>query len=278
MVPAQAQASPRAPGERYEFRPEVWGRCSAMRDDTLWMFWEGPRWPYIDLCAQTITAHNPNVRVLDRKGFDELVEPHDQISISHLKLNHQADYVRAYLLYRYGGIWLDIDCIVLRPLRPLLDALAVCDYIGYRESKYDEPQLGLMVSRAGGHIISRHYEKVADFLRRGTEPEWLDLSSWPMNQALAETGWQGYLQLERAAVAPISWTDSDDFFIERRDAEHDRFFRDDALCYMLYNVLVPVWFKEASRHEILSGSTFLSYLFRRALGLCCVTASSTPLG
>jgi len=230
------------------------------------VFWEGPKWPYIDLCAQTIRAHNPNTRSLDNAAFSELIISGDELSISHLKLNHQADYIRAYLLYRYGGIWLDMDCIVLSSLHPLLDALAVSDYIGYREAKYQDPQLGLMASRAGGRVITRHYEKIAEFLRGGHEPDWLALSSWPMHEALAEEGWQGYLQLDRAQVAPISWDNNDDLFVERTDPEHDRFFRDDALCHMLYNFMVPGWFKELSHDEVLSGPTFLSYLLRRALG------------
>jgi hypothetical protein len=35
---------------------------------------------------------------------------------------------------------------------------------------------------------------------------------------------------------------------------------------MLYNFMVPEWFKALSHDEVLSGPTFLSYLLRRSLG------------
>jgi hypothetical protein len=233
--------------------------------DVVWLYWEGPRPPFIDLCDQSIRARNPNVRLLDAAAFEELRVTDRDLDLSRLRLNHKADYIRAYLLRTYGGVWLDVDCIAFASFTPLFAALKVCDYIGYRESKYQDPQLGLMASVAGGRIISRHYEKVAGFLRTGSEPEWLDLSSWPMNQALAEESWQGYLQLDRRRVAPVGWIENDDFFVERTDAEHDRVFKPDAICYMLYNVMVPGWFKQLSAEQILAGRTFLSYLFRRAL-------------
>jgi hypothetical protein len=232
----------------------------------VWLYWEGHTIPYIELCVETISAHHQNVCRLDASTFDELRSKDRDLELSKLKLNHKADYVRAYLLREFGGLWLDIDCIVFASLAPVLDALRICDYIGYRESRYQDPQLGLMASNAGGAIITGHYEKVADFLRSGADPQWLDLSSWPMDQALSEENWQGYLQLDRRRVAPIGWDDNDNFFVERSDAAHDEVFANDALCYMLYNAMIPGWFKELSAQQILSGPTFLSYLFRRALG------------
>jgi Glycosyltransferase sugar-binding region containing DXD motif len=239
---------------------------TASPPDTVWIYWEGPVLPYIELCARTISAHHPNVRRLDAAGFEALRGTDADLDLSRLKLNHKADYIRAYLLHRYGGLWLDIDCVVLQPLAPLLEALRVAEYVGYREAKYQDPQLGLMASIAGGRIIRRHYEKVASFLRTRKDPQWLDLSSWPMDKALAEESWQGYLQLDRRRVVPVGWADNDSFFVERDDGGHVGFFDDRALCYMLYNAMIPGWFKALSADEILGGRTFLSYLFRRALG------------
>src|SRR5213078_623338 len=44
---------------------------------TVWVYWEGPMPGYIELCCQTIRAHNQRVEVLDRAGFDALFR-HDR--------------------------------------------------------------------------------------------------------------------------------------------------------------------------------------------------------
>lgn len=234
-----------------------------MSNDTVWQFWEGPVPAYIDLCFETVRAHAPLVRRLDLAAFEELrTEP--EIDLTGLMVQHQADYIRAYLLNTYGGMWLDADCVVLSDLQPFLDALRVSDYIGYRDN-FDGIQIGLMVARARGNVISRHYAKVVDFLASGQELQWLSIGQWRLDNALVEVSWQGYLQLDRRTVAPIGWEQTEAFFVERTDEEHAQHFVDDAHCYMLSNSTVPGWFRDLSRDEVLSGPTFLSYLLRRAL-------------
>jgi len=232
-------------------------------DDTVWQFWEGPVPAYIDLCLETVRAHAPQVRCLDGAAFAELrTEP--EIDLTRLMVQHQADYIRAYLLNTYGGMWLDADCVVFADLQPYLDALRVSDYIGYRDN-FDGIQSGLMVSRAGGRIIGLHYAKVVDFLASGQELQWLSIGQWPLDNALVEVSWQGYLQLDRRTIAPIGWEQTEAFFVERTDEEHAEHFVAEAHCYMLSNSTVPEWFRCLSRDEVLTGRTFLSYLLRRAL-------------
>ena len=43
-----------------------------MSDTTLWLYWEGPRPGYIDLCLQTVSSHHADARLLDR-GFENAV-------------------------------------------------------------------------------------------------------------------------------------------------------------------------------------------------------------
>jgi hypothetical protein len=234
---------------------------------TVWSFWEGPRPAYVDLCFETIARHNQPTRFLDEHGFETLRIRDHHVGMSNLKLNHKGDFVRAYLLYEYGGIWIDADTICLQPFLPFASAIQVADYIGYREAVYNDIQCGFMASGPKREAISRHWLAVREKVASGREIAWLDLSSYPMNRALADLGFQGYFQVDRSLLVPISWREWELFIVERSDAEHRATFLPRAFCYALYNSCFPPWFKALSREEILNGRWFVSFLFRKALGL-----------
>src|SRR5438067_12216062 len=86
---------------------------------TIWLYWEGPQPAYISLCCQTVFAHNSNVMVLDRTSFDHLFTHDRDIDIDALSLNHKSDFIRAYLLKHYGGLYVDADCVVMQDLWPV---------------------------------------------------------------------------------------------------------------------------------------------------------------
>jgi hypothetical protein len=90
-----------------------------MSNATIWLYWEGPRPGYIDLCLQSVLLQHPDAHLLDRAGFDRLWRSDRDLPIDDLSLNHKSDFIRAYLLQHYGGLYLDMDCIVLRSLAPI---------------------------------------------------------------------------------------------------------------------------------------------------------------
>lgn len=96
----------------------------------LWTYWETPkngsRPPYLDLCEETWHRHCGDdfkiVKVTPETVQDyvpDLIPEWRQIPV----LAHKADYLRAVLVQRFGGIWLDSDIIVLKNLKVLNLAL-----------------------------------------------------------------------------------------------------------------------------------------------------------
>src|SRR5205814_2343526 len=151
--------------------------------DTIWMYWEGPQPAFISLCAQTVRAHNGNVVLLDRAGFDRLFTEDRDVEIDALALKHKSDFIRAYLLKRYGGLYVDADCIVMRDLAPVLDLSRQHGFVGYREPQ-GYMSCNFMASVAGGTVISEHYAQVCATLRSRRALQWLDLASVPMNEVV----------------------------------------------------------------------------------------------
>ncbi len=235
---------------------------------SIWMYWEGPMPAYIELCYQTVLAHNKHVRLLNRAMFDELFIVDRDINIDQLALNHKSDFVRAYLLKHYGGLYLDADCIVMCNLEPLLTLTEQADYVGYCE-RQGTISAGLMVSVAHGEVITEHYRSVCERIRQGGPFEWLDLGAWPLARALAKYPQRHHL-VPTEMIMPIYWGRSEEFCIRRSDTEHESFLQRDALCYMLANNTIKGneqtrILTTLSKEELLRADYFLSFLFRRAL-------------
>lgn len=236
---------------------------------SIWMYWEGPMPAYIALCCKTIFAHNEHAQLLNRASFDNLFMHDRDIDIDRLALNHQSDFIRAYLLKHYGGLYIDADCIVMRNLAQLLELVRQTGYIGYRE-RQGNISAGLMVSVAHGDVITEHYKSVCARVRRGGPFEWLDLGAWPLDRALAKYPQKHHL-VATETIMPVHWDNCEEFSERRSDEEHERFLQRDAFCYMLSNntmkgreqtkVLTTM-----SEEELLAADYFLSFLFRTALG------------
>ena len=104
----------------------------------IWMFWEtlpGKNKPgYIDLCYESV-VHNCancfNIIYLNDKNIKYYVPEINQYNISHLKIQHKADFYRYLLLEKYGGLWIDADVLVLKCLCKYYKNLDHYDYLGF---------------------------------------------------------------------------------------------------------------------------------------------------
>ena len=236
----------------------------------LWLFWEGPCPPYIQLCVRTILRHHPDAILLDRAGFERMRTTDRALSLDDLSLNHLSDYVRAWLLAHHGGFYVDADCILLRPLGLLFEMAAVHGFVGYREPQ-GYMSCNFMGATPGSRVAAQHYARVAARLREGGRLKWLDLASVPMDQAIAAAG-EGALLLPTTSIMPIAWNDSAKLLLRRDDAEHAAHFPAASWCAMLSNHTIGG--DPATRHlvsqgerSLLADRSFLAFLLRRGLGL-----------
>lgn len=235
----------------------------------IWLYWEGPRAAYIDLCLKTVFLRHPGARLLDRPAFENLWKEDRDLPLDALALNHKSDFIRAYLLQYYGGMYIDADCIVMRDLTPLLELASEHGFVGYREP-HGYMSCNFMASAPRGAVISDHYFRVCRRLRERRPLQWLDLASVPMNEAVATHGRDAHV-LPVQAVMPLAWNESQLLAMRRDDSEHERHVAADAWCYMLSNNTIKS--DERTRvlaymvaDHLLSDRYFLSYLLRKALG------------
>jgi hypothetical protein len=236
---------------------------SAASDLPVWFYWEGKCPEWIEACRRTILAKAPNARFLTPETFGELWTEDRDIRLSRLYVAHRADFIRAYLLAKFGGLWLDADCIVMQSLQPLLDKLGEYDFIAHRERNGFFTN-GLMAAKSGSVIARQFYEKICQVLRKRRAISWREIGGEPLTEVLRDTG-ERFLELACERIQPICWSEPGKYFVTGSEPEHRQKLDEQAFCYMLSNGAV-IKYKEKNPHARLTAeNTFFSFLVRHAL-------------
>lgn len=230
----------------------------------VWAYWEGPCPDWIRACRRTLMAHAPGLRLLTPDSFAQLRDRDRDIDLNRLNVVHRSDYIRAFLLHRYGGLWVDLDCLVMQSLQPIIDKLGQHDFIGHRE------RVGLVSNafigaRPGSRIAAALYHRICATLRRRTRLQWNSLGADALTAIIAEDG-SGWMELPCERVQPVCWSRPDAFFAARTPAEHEASFDPQAICYMLSNVTLNNWLDRHGPANLMGERTFFTFLLNRALG------------
>jgi hypothetical protein len=235
----------------------------AASDLPVWFYWEGERPEWIESCRRTILAKAPNARFLTPETFDQLWTEDRDIDISGLHVAHRADFIRAYLLAKFGGLWIDADCIVLQDLQSLLAKLGEYDFIAHRErSGYFSN--GFIAAKPNGIVARQFYENICRTLRSKAKLGWISLGGEPLTDILQKTE-AHFLELDCEQIQPICWSEPEKFFASGSESEHSDKFNSSAICYMLSNREIGNYLQKHPNADLTLKDSFFSYLARRAL-------------
>lgn len=251
---------------------------SRNRRHFLWTYWETPaggsRAPYLDLCEATWHRHCGDdftvVKVTPetaREYAPDLIEEWDQIPC----LAHKADYLRAVLVHRHGGIWLDADTIVLRNLQEMMDRLSESgsDFLGCgRPGK--RPSNGIFAGAAGSRLLGQYIDTMDEFIRARKGDlrfKWTEIGYgllWPLTREYE------YFQYDFRVCIPVHPSRYRRLFDRQRVNElsaADCDIRDDTLTVYLYNSMFPGWFKRMRAANVARSGMVIGQLFRKALAI-----------
>ena len=228
----------------------------------VWMYWEGDCPDWIHACQRTVLDHAKDVRLITPEEFARLRDVDADIDLSSLHTAHRADYVRAFLLAKFGGLWIDSDCVVIRSLEPILDLVAQHDFVGFKE-RQGHVANNLMGARPASTIARAYYQRVCGILRSGRRLAWMTIGSEALTIVLGESDIPWY-RLGYELVQPICWSDPAAFFAAGDPSAHGRTFNERSICYMLSNQMIQgVQAREPGR-PLMGADTFFSYLLQRA--------------
>ncbi|MFS8979366.1 glycosyltransferase [Cupriavidus necator] len=261
---------PCAPGQLTRF-----GETPPVGPGTVWAYWEGECPDWIRACGRTLAAAAPTLRLLSPETFNQLRDQDRDIDLSRLQVAHRADFVRLFLLKRYGGLWVDADCLMLQPLQPVLDLLQQHEMVGHRE-RSGLVSNGFLAARPDSRILAAVYAKVCALLRSHQALGWTSIGSEPLTAAVGGHP-EGWHELPCQRVQPVCWSQPEAFFEERPATGHEQCFEPQAICYMLSNTEVR---KHLARHvgaDLLGPQTFFTFLLQRAVGTAGERAAASPL-
>lgn len=86
----------------------------------IFLYWEGERPPIVCYCVKQLITLNPGFHVYqyDDKNILDVVPPAPK---SFKTPQSKSDWYRVWLLYLYGGVWIDASCLTFKPLETWLD-------------------------------------------------------------------------------------------------------------------------------------------------------------
>ena len=98
-------------------------------------------------------------KLWNEDNFDVQSVPYVKEAYESRKFAFVTDYVRLWALYTEGGVYMDTDVEILKPLDDLLHLDA---FTGYEGSKYRPPVTGLMASVAHGEWVKEQLDAYQD--------------------------------------------------------------------------------------------------------------------
>jgi GH43 family beta-xylosidase len=233
----------------------------------LFSYWEGHKPDYIKLCEQVLAnkiSNDIEYHIVSDSNINEYFS-HKELAdnLNNIKcFAHKGDYIRCCLIYKYGGIWMDSDQILVSNLSEVLDLLKTNDYVTYEWEK-NQPSIGFFAANSGNILLQKWKLSMETLMSTKSEFHWVELGYdilHPILQDLLVNGKLKYYAYDaRTSFAPLEWT------------QHDKFFQDCELetshlkSVMLYNSKFPDWFKIMSSNDILNSNFMISKILRKNL-------------
>lgn len=238
----------------------------------VWMYWEkrkptSIRSPYLDLCLETVEAHLDGLKleVVDERSIYDWLPDLDQATWDRLpRPASRSDYGRNRLLWRYGGIYLDFDCVVLDSLRRLLEPLSRVSLAGWGDEAAGLFYNNLLAARPGSPFLEE-WMVAQDRLLHGSD-DWPALGYAGLGQHLAGP-LAGHLEHHKFAVdqvAPIPYYQTVRFF--STTASPAPLLSCRPMTVMLWNHAMGGKLRDVSAQQLLTGKTLLSRLLRIGSG------------
>ncbi len=233
---------------------------------TVWLYWEGPKPAWIAACHETIKRHGGDVRILSPEEFAEL---HGDGDIDLAELAewgpvHRSDYMRIFLLHKFGGLWLDSDCIAMRDLEPVIDELQRFDFCAMRSYDGVHPLNCFLSAKPGSEAAAALYVYVTDRMRAGGPLRWDEIGANALMGILRHTK-SPWCEVPME-WAPLHFMDAGLFFTIGTPEQHEARseWREQAALFMLTNTKLTSWATHHPDVDLLAEGTFFRWLLKRS--------------
>ncbi len=260
----------------------------------IWQYWETPpgrhKPAYITLCQEAVRRMCASCEVIvvtPENLADYLPDLPFDLDRIRLKGNTapaialKADYLRIALLQRFGGMWLDSDCVPLVDLGPVMrEALEAHEFYGMRKTETSgNLSNGAIASVAGGAIVSEVLRRQDEMIHRKLAANegfrWTELGASLLGPVADQFPDTLHLEPEKH-FHPLHFEESHRWWVPSDRERLADLVAPDAKLLMLFNKRSSDDQKSRTRRQVLNGSCLASQAIRRGLGIPRLETPSTP--
>jgi len=258
---------------------------------TVWIYWENlhknkPEPAYVTLSRLTmlenLTECNLNIVTPDNlekylPGINSLIGKIevdikgrvDRFTRKYTKnrknLAVKCDIIRAFLLHRYGGIYIDSDSIVFDDLSAYFDQLEEKEFIIARRNSHGKNHcsVGFYGSQPYSKVITHYVQEITNKLKNSSEVSYNDLGA-AMLTPIVDKHIETVGILPESEIQPITFEDAQEVFIDK-SIPLEQVFPESQKVFMLFNGPFANELKNTSIEELYSSDYFISRVFRKAI-------------
>lgn len=134
--------------------------------NNIFAFWESPN-PipaYLDLCRETWIKNIPNckIHILNHANLHEYIgDTYNLEKLKTISFAMQSDIISAAVLEKFGGLFLDLDCIVIDDIFEIFSTISETKLISFGRADTKAIHLAVLFSRKPNNPILREWRKAS---------------------------------------------------------------------------------------------------------------------
>ncbi len=180
-------------------------------NNNLFFYWEGVEYKLIKRLRELIYLHSTNgkgykVNFLNNLNLSNYVKELPEC-FNDLCIAHKADYIRVYVIAKYGGIWIDSDVIIMDKLDDLFNIINNQDGFFINENNQYLCN-GLFGSKANTPLMNEWLNQINNILKlKKQNIEWTEIGNQILEKIIKETSYfNNYLIYNGLDnMYPINW-------------------------------------------------------------------------
>jgi len=250
----------------------------------LWQYWDNidnnSTPAYISLCLETVDRKCANSFEIIRLNKDNIEDYIPEIKnykkeLDNLIIAHKVDIYRIFLLYKYGGLYMDADIICLRDPIEIIDKLNEYDFVGFGctgyicKYGYGKPSNWILASKPNGILISHVLTESLDTIKKHNNFKYHDLGKmiiWNQLDILIKDNNYSYYhypnKIDGSRDMNGKWITSNIIF-SNNDIKYDD--EDNMMFLVIYNSEINNNIKILTRNELLNNNTNYSKFVKKGL-------------
>jgi hypothetical protein len=251
--------------------------------NVLWLYWESSpsgEPDYIRLCRKSMKVHATSYEVVlvtpdnlkqflpdipDRVFDIERGTMDDPRQRRIDAIPQRADFIRAFLLEKYGGIYVDSDAISLGDLGGYFSLLRQYDFLAVRRSSFGKTHIsvGFMGARRGGTVVSEYVTQLKDRLQGDLSYEWNEIGQ-SLLTPIFDRHRDIVFEVPEKEIQPVTWENARSLFVSTSH-KLDEIITPRTRVFMLYHGPFERELRNVGMNELYFSPMLVSQAFRHAL-------------